>query len=213
MTACNAPRRMSGFSLIELLIALAILTMMAVMVGAQFNGAKAKGQVLVTSLSTMGSAMNQLKLHTGCHVRKLVFLMEQPTNAQNTTDDNYCAADMSGTWSGPYVERFATVDDSRAMSLPKLGSGVAVYVTDTSNDDPGVSVGNRVVYYLEARNVPMDIIKEALAECNSAGIKAFNEDFRNGRCAIRDQATRDAINGSAASGQTGEFAVMFDETR
>lgn len=204
-------RRSRGFSLIELLIALAILTMMSVMVGKQFSGSKAKAQMLVTSMSTLGSAMNHQKLHTGCHVRKMQFLMEQPTATDNTAADNYCVADISGTWSGPYTDRFATGDSGATMLLPKLGAGVAIAVADTSGDAMPPIAG-RVVYYLEARNVPMDILKEALAECNSAGITETNSDFRNGRCAIRHPDTQTAL-ANATAGVVGNFAMMFDETR
>lgn len=209
-------RRECGFSLIELLIALAILTMMAVMVGKQFSGAKAKGQMLVTSMSTLGAAMNQQKLHTGCHVKRMSFLMEKPTSAQNTDQDNYCAADISGTWSGPYTDRFPTVDEGRQMSLPKLGAGVTILVNDSSNDsdaDASITAAGRIVYYLEAQNVPMDVIKEALAECNSAGVADDNRQFLNGRCAIVDSATQSKLAAAPRAGDVGAIAVMFDETR
>lgn len=208
----NAAQNSKGFSLIELLIALAILTMMAVMVGKQFSGAKAKGQMLVTSMSTVGAAMNHQKLHTGCHVKRMKFLIDAPTAAENTADDTYCGANVSitNTWSGPYVDRFAvSTPDGNEMLLPKLGAGVMLGIGDvtiTSGARP------RVIYYLEASNVPMDILREALAECNSAGIGEANADFLNGRCAVLDATTAaNLLTGGA--GTQGTITMMFDETR
>lgn len=212
--------RQGGFSLIELMIGLAIMTMMAVMIGKQFNTGKSKGQMLITTLATIGEAMNAQKLHTGCHLKKMEYLYAKPTSAQNTAEDNYCAADISTTWSGPYVDRFAAADEGKSLSLPKLGAGVKVFIRDTSTDQAETEADgpltDRVVYYLEAQDVPLDILKEALAACNSAGSKsmqAYNPTFENGRCAIRTDATRsllDAANPAASA--KGKFGMMFDET-
>lgn len=212
--------RQGGFSLIELMIALAILTMMAVMIGKQFNTGKSKGQMLITTMSTIGEAMNAQKLHTGCHLKKMQYLYQRPTAAQNTADDNYCAADISTTWSGPYVDRFTAADSGASLTLPKLGAGVKVFIRDTATDQATTSADgpltDRVVYYLEANNVPLDVLKEALSACNSNGSKgtsAYNATFDNGRCAIRTDATRsllDATNPSSSA--TGKIGMMFDET-
>lgn len=212
--------RQGGFSLIELMIALAILTMMAVMIGKQFNTGKSKGQMLVTTLATIGEAMNAQKLHTGCHLRKMEYLYAKPTAAQNTADDNYCAADISTTWSGPYVDRFTAADSGKSLTLPKLGAGVKVFIRDTATDQAETNADgpltDRVVYYLEAVDVPLDVLKEALSACNSNGTKgaaAYNATFTNGRCAIRTDATRsllDAANPSSSA--KGKIGMMFDET-
>jgi prepilin-type N-terminal cleavage/methylation domain-containing protein len=213
-------RRSAGFSLIELMIALAILTMMAVMIGKQFNTGKSKGQMLVTTMATIGEAMNAQKLHTGCHLRKMEYLYKKPTAAQNTVDDNFCAADISPTWSGPYVDRFTASDAGKSLTLPKLGSGVKVFIRDTSTDQAETGADgpltDRVVYYLEAQEVPLDILKGALSACNSAGTKsaeAYNATFENGRCALRVQATRDLLDSAnPASTAKGKIGMMFDET-
>lgn len=211
--------RQHGFSLIELMIALAILTMMAVMIGKQFSTGKSKGQMLVTTLATLGEAMNAQKLHTGCHVRKMEYLYKKPTAAQKTDADNYCAADISTTWGGPYVDRFAAADGGQSLSLPKLGSGVKVFIQDTSTDTASTGASaltDRVVYYMEAVDVPIDILKEALSACNSNGTKgaaAYNAAFENGRCAVRDTTTAgklDAANPSPTD--KGKIGMMFDET-
>lgn len=211
--------RQHGFSLIELMIALAILTMMAVMIGKQFSTGKSKGQMLVTTLATLGEAMNAQKLHTGCHIRMMQFLYQKPTSAQKADTDNYCAADISTTWGGPYVDRFAAADGGKSLSLPKLGAGVKVFIQDTSTDTASTgatALTDRVVYYMEAVDVPLDVLKEALAACNSNGTKgaeAYNSDFVNGRCSIRDTTTKGKLDaGNPSPTDKGKIGMMFDET-
>lgn len=219
-TSVAKTRRQGGFSLIELMIALAILTMMAVMISKQFNTGKSKGQMLVTTLGTIGEAMNAQKLHTGCHVKRIELLYKKPDPAQNTAADNYCATDISSTWSGPYIDRQTSTDGGVSLSLQKLGAGIQVFVRDTGTDqaDTGADgpLTDRVVYYLEAKNVPLDILKEALAACNSNGSKgalAENKTFESGRCAIRVDADRQALDAQNPNpSYKGKIGMLFDET-
>jgi hypothetical protein len=118
------------------------------------------------------------------------------------------------------IHREAPSYEDQSNSTELLETGIKVFIRDTATDQAETNADgpltDRVVYYLEAVDVPLDVLKEALAACNSNGSKgasAYNATFENGRCAIRTDATRgllDAANPSSAA--KGKIGLMFDET-
>ena len=98
MTNTIQKNRNRGFTIIELLIVMAILGMLAVMVAPNlFNKAEgARHDAALSQISAIGSALATHRLDVGQYPDELVGLME------NTTGRS--------TWDGPYLNKEAPLD-------------------------------------------------------------------------------------------------------
>lgn len=89
----------TGFSLLELLVALAILAMIAALVGPpilrQLGGARS--DTAGVQIETLSSAVDLYRLDTGNYPPNLQALVEKP-------------ADVSG-WNGPYLKKSRVPED------------------------------------------------------------------------------------------------------
>lgn len=98
MTQLDNSRRSAGFTIIELLIVMAILGMLAVMVAPNlFNKAEgARHDAALSQISAIGSALATHRLDVGQYPDELEGLMV------NTTGRS--------TWDGPYLNKEAPLD-------------------------------------------------------------------------------------------------------
>ncbi|MBC8738472.1 type II secretion system protein [Paraburkholderia sp. UCT31] len=182
-------RKQGGFTLMEIVIALALLSIMAALIGMKFDSSRAKAQALVTAMGELGNANERQKVDTGCFVN-LPFALYDTTSAQNSAN-NYCARTYGSQWNGPYVTRFtadasgnATVDTVTANAVLSFGQ------------EPG---GPGTRYFVHATNIPDDVIKQAVQECN--GSEDLTVTFDTAKCR------------ASPGGTTGTFDLLYDETR
>lgn len=184
----------SGFTLIEMLVALAILSLLALLASNAFDGSRTKAQAMVALAKQVGDANVQLKIDTGCYVNNPKALFD-PTAALLPAN-NYCNRDFKNTWARPYMAQY-TLDASDAKILAdKIAAGVTVaYGRET-----GGMGGNGKRYFVTFENVPMDVIKQALVECNNTD--ADPGTFEKNRCRTAN-----------LTGETGNFDVLYDTTR
>lgn len=82
----------SGFTFIELVIAIAIIGIIAALVGPAIYRRFAEAQLTgaVTTMKSLDSSIKLYKIHTGQFPNKLDDLIKKPANIQN--------------WKGPYLE-------------------------------------------------------------------------------------------------------------
>lgn len=185
-----------GFSLIELLVGLALLTLLAVAISGAFDGSRSRAQSLLSMMSELGSAQARQKNDTGCYVNI-------PTALFNKTDgiaqaNNYCNRAQTNTWNGPYVSRF-TEDGSKNIKADKVAEGVVVsFGRETGG------IGKR--YYIRATNVPADVARQFLQECNNG----INESTMQASGAFDTFKCRASGLGT---GETATVDMIFDETR
>ena len=87
-------RNRSGFTLMELLLVMAILVIMASMVGVAFLNANQNAQedAVRLQIKTYKDACKQFKLHVGYFPKQLPDLVQKPAN------------DKMNRWRGPYLE-------------------------------------------------------------------------------------------------------------
>ena len=71
----NKTTRQRGFTLIEILVALAILSVIALLASNAFDGARSKAQAMVGLARQVADANLQLKTDTGCYVNKPMALV------------------------------------------------------------------------------------------------------------------------------------------
>ena len=188
-------KHQSGFTLIELLVGLAILTILAVTVSGAFDGSRSRAQALVSAMSEIGGANIRLKNDTGCYIKRPDALTNGTTGKATTS--NYCSKDLSSTWNGPYLSKFSSDASTGAVKLDNVSSTVLVSLEQESG-----GVGKH--YYTHAINLPSDVVKQALQECNKDATEGLlTTDFDNKKCR----------GSSGATDGTGIFDMIYDETR
>lgn len=184
----------SGFTLIEMLVALAILSLLALLASNAFDGSRTKAQAMIALGKQIGDANIQLKIDTGCYVNNPKALFDLDTG--KAAANNYCGRDFSKTWARPYLAQYTLHNDGRRLLADKIGSGVTI---DLQREVGGMG-GTGKRYFVRFENVPGDVMKQALLECNNDDAK--NGDFNANRCRTPD---KDA--------ETGTFDILYDTTR
>lgn len=183
----------AGFTLIEMLVALAILSLLAMLASSAFDGSRSKAQAMVNLARQVADANIQLKTDTGCYanVPKALF---DPTAAQETTN-NYCGRVFGNTWARPYLAQYP-VDVDGNLVADKIGAGVKVSLVREAG-----GMGQR--YIVSFSDVPMDVIKQALIECNNTD--EDGGDLSKDRCR--------ALNYDKAGTGVGTFEMQYDTSR
>lgn len=186
-------RRQGGFTMIELAFVIAIISIMAAAYLFTDSGARGKAVTMLSTMTESGNALMRLKSDTGCHTQRIDGLFNRSVN---TAANTFCGNDLQSQWRGPYTKQFGT-DASNRMTIDKI---VASGTIEVRRDAAGL--GRQ--YYLRANNVPNDLIRQFLAECNGVALDAaVPSTFAGNKC-------RGALG--SASTETGTADLMFDET-
>jgi prepilin-type N-terminal cleavage/methylation domain-containing protein len=189
----NRKSAQAGFTLIEILVALALITLLAVGISLAFDGSRSRAQALVSTMSELAAANVRLKVDTGCYASKPALLFDSGLADDGST--NFCGKSLKATWNGPYVAPF-TIAGTNDVNMDKVADGAVI-----SFGRDGIAGGawgtSGKKYMVVATDLPEDIVTAALFECN--GVEADADDFVDRKC-----------RGSAADGT---FDMLFDETR
>lgn len=192
MNMLDTLRKQKGLTLVELLVVLAIITLLAVAIGAAYDPSRSRAQTLIQVMSELGNGNIRLKNDTGCYVNKPHALYSQ--DAAGDPSNNYCQRNFGNNWVGPYVTRFPVNTDGNA-TLDKVSADVVI---EFQRELGGT--GRR--YFVRASNVPNDVIRQALQECNG----------RPNETATFDDSKCKATLGTGSS-EVGTFDMLYDETR
>jgi prepilin-type N-terminal cleavage/methylation domain-containing protein len=188
MVATNS-RDSRGFTLIELLVALAILAVLALLAVNAFDGSRSKAQALIGLMKQVGDANIVLKNDTGCFVNRPDALFSE--DKAHESANNYCGRDFARTWAQPYLAPQPT-DAAGRLVVEKIGSNVTVGLGRTDG-------ASWKYYYVEAANVPEDVLRQALIECNSTDANPDTA-FPTVRCRSTDVTA-------------GNFQMLYAQTR
>lgn len=184
----------SGFTLIEMLVALAILSLLALLASNAFDGSRTKAQAMIALGKQLGDANIQLKIDTGCYVNHPKALFDPA--AAKTPANNYCGMDFKNTWARPYLSQYTMSPDGTAILADKIATGVEVtYVRET-----GGMGGSGKRYIVKFSKVPADVMRQGLIECNNTDEHTGN--FDNNRCRV-----------TGLTDETGTFEMLYDTTR
>lgn len=148
-------RNQSGFSLIELLIALGLLTLLAVGLQSAFDGSRSRAQSLIDQMSALSNAALRFQNDTGCIPLAPSGLFDRTVGT--TAANNSCNRAVTRTWNGPYVQRFTT--SGVAVSADKISEGTTIQISR-------VAGGLGSIYYTIAGPLTGDIALQFLSECN-----------------------------------------------
>lgn len=185
-----------GFTLIEILVALSILSVLALLASNAFDGARTKAQAMIALAKQIGDANLQLKVDTGCFVNKPNALFDQ--QAGTSPANNFCRKNFGDTWARPYLAQYPT-NGRGSLIVDKIAAGVMVGLPSPSTID-GVSK-----YFVEFNFVPMDIVRQALIECNGT-------DERQGNLG-RPENDRCQTTSNLAGNTPGNFRMLYSVGR
>lgn len=193
----KANKKQAGFSLIEILVGLVLLTVLAVAVSFSFDGSRSRAQSLISSMGELGKANIRVKADTGCYASAPVALFNEVQGKAQA--NNFCNKDLSKTWNGPYITAIP-VDGTGNATLDQVGDGVTV---DFDVEEVTIGGQNRKIYFVLADGLPEDVVTAALQACNNSEVTGADSVTFTGDDNFR-------CRGSAANGQ---FAMRFDQTR
>lgn len=181
-----------GFTLVELLIVLAILGLFAAKLVADYRGDKAKAQTMLTNMGSLSDATIRMKFDTGCYPSNLNLLMSEDEAANGA--NNTCGKDLTATWSGPYLNKTPVNADGTVKADEITGEAYYTFERELA--------GPKTYYSIKANGINMEVIKEAMRICNKAQATG-SEDFATSRCIAPDGITSDI----------GSFQVLITENR
>lgn len=184
--------RQAGFTLIEALVVLSILALIAVLTMTAFDGAKSKAQTLITVMGQSAQASQQFRTDTGVYPAVLAGLTDRAQAADLAGRATNAA--VQGQWARPY------------MGMQKMNG--ANFVVDKVGAGVELSIGRAAgglghIYFIEATNVPEDVVTNALRECNSS-------DGTDIPTSVANMLIHKCVGTRAAPGT---FRLVFDQTR
>lgn len=154
--------REGGFSLVEVLVALAVLTIISAALIFSFNFNKSKGQVLFSLVHSVGDAAERFAVDTSCYPYDTALLFQQSLAATDT--NNSCGAAVGAQWNGPYMKTLS-VDTNNNVLVTQIGPQVTLSINDIGQ---ALTSGMPNQYAVLANNVPDAIAKQAYTACGGS---------------------------------------------
>ena len=174
----------SGFTLLEIVVAIVLLGILTTIAVFSFEGSKSRGQLLVSGMDEYGNALIRMKADTACYPKTLNALFVKTAAASSS-----CEISLVEQWNGPYTKD-ARSDGNGDILLDQLAPGIVLSIESTA-------VGGGSQWYVSAAGVPNEILTQSLIACNGS-------DKGPGRCA--------GSPGSGGV-KTGKLMLKFSETR
>lgn len=194
-----AARKQCGFTLVELVVVLAVIVVLATFMASKFSGDSSKAVKLFSDMKTLSDSTQRAVVDLGGVPNRLSVLWNR-TDATAGNMFNGIAA--NNNWSGPYIERQPT-DANNAITESSIGDATTITIAREAAN-AATNGGNYTwIYYLRASNVPNAVIIEAIKKCVNTDIVA-SATFVSGQCR--------ATLGSGAT-EFGSFDVKVSDSR
>jgi len=144
-----------GFTLLEIVVVIVVMSLLAAVVVPKLNLGKSKGALLYASMQDTGKALMNFKNDTACYPTKLSALYDK-----TQANESFCGIDLRDTWRQPYMPK-ASFDASGNLQIAQLVTGAFISIHTQPN-----STGT--AWILRANGIPVDILKEAERSCNGS---------------------------------------------
>jgi prepilin-type N-terminal cleavage/methylation domain-containing protein len=192
-------RKQRGFTLVELIVVLAVIVVLATFMASKFSGDSSKAVKLFSDMKTLSDSAQRAVVDLGGVPNRLSVLWNR-TDA--TAGNMFNGITATNNWSGPYIDRQPT-DANNAITESSIGDATTITIAREAAN-AATNGGNYTwVYYLRASNVPNAVIIEAIKKCANTDVVA-NATFVNGQCR--------ATLGSGAT-EFGSFDVKVSDSR
>ena len=149
-----------GFSLIELIIALAVMVIAGVLVYNGFTFNKSKGQIMYSLAGSIAGAAKRMEVDTSCYPLNTAQLFNYKAYGGTT---NTCGENLGSVWNGPYSITYSTLSANDNIILNQLGQNVDARIIKTANTIPTSSEANMIA--VQFNNVPNGIASQAGIAC------------------------------------------------
>lgn len=170
-------KKQGGFTLVELLIVVAILGVIAGISMLSFSGDKSKATELYAKLEQFSSAMARVKMDVSCFPLVTGVLVQQ---SLATAANSSCGVDMQANWRGPYVKGFP-LNATNNILMSEVGDNAALTVARGSNINGS---GNTRQWYLAVSGVPTSIADQFMVLCNKGYTTAAKTTYKRGACVL-----------------------------
>lgn len=178
--------RQQGFTLLELVIVLALISVLAGLSIFAYDGSRGQGIALYSTLTQYGDALKRMRVDTQCYPENTAALFNR-----SQATDSYCGIDLQQNWKGPYTQaqQFGT-NSTGNVDLQQYTPDSFMSIPNRAGAGPGTpggdinQSGNRFQWTVVANNIPADIINVVMDECNNGYTDNTQTEFKRGQCFI-----------------------------
>lgn len=162
-TRADWRRSGGGFSLVEILVALSVLTIIGAAMVFGFNFHKSYGDTLNELMHTIGDSANRFALDTGCYPWHVSALFNK--NYGETNNKNSCKSPVGALWNGPYMKAMPLDPNGVDVASPQIAPNMRLIISDVGRMLPG---GPSNQYAVIAERVPRAVAEQAYLACGGA---------------------------------------------
>ena len=151
----------SGFTLIEILVAVVILAIIAGIAFLAINLNSTKGKALYTAMASVAHSAEAFNASLGTYPTVYGAMVETAFEADNTT-----GATLTTTWNGPYAKP-KDMGPNGNLHLNSIASNLTITFSPLTAGSAGaLPNGEAYQYAVVANNVPNNIATQAVNACN-----------------------------------------------
>lgn len=211
--------RQQGFTLLELVIVLALISVLAGLSIFAYDGSRGQGIALYSTLTQYGDGLKRMRVDTQCYPQQTAALFNR-----EEAEENYCGlSSLEQNWNGPYTEaqQFGT-NSTGNIDLQQFTPTSYLSIPNRAGEGTGGgdinNSGNRFQWTVVANNIPADIVNVVMDECNSGYTDDTQTTFKRGQCFIlsgTEVENGDDVSGISydflTDGQLHSVGYIFDE--
>lgn len=152
-----------GFSLIEILVALGVLTILGSVSVFAFNSDSSRAQSLYAEATEIGHAADRFALDTSCYPYDTEMLFSKTVGTTDT--NNSCGLAVGSAWDGPYMKPRPV--NSAKNVVVSFARDLSLGIWDIGQTPLALPGGKPHQYAVVLKNVPLGVGKKFLEICGN----------------------------------------------